>query len=430
MRYTVGMEGDNSVNARDPRPALPTLSLIGAIRARGKKLLGGEGAASSPTPSATTTFENSQHSTPTFGSSLSDLLKSRVKRPFSTASSDTTVSRAPAQPIISSSRDAGLQGLERKMSRLKSPTKGEEMDVEVAEASRGRMEQEQEHVTSEASPTRARVLAFSNPQASKQLAIRLDQSAATAVQSSALVPKSIVPLSSAVVPLPVWRTELVPASGTQMVLSTPPGSIHLRHQNNGAGIYITAEDFKLKKLEQRCNQHLYDTKWAFPLGPAHGLDRSAAIRCTEFICKNLYGCEAGDCLHQLMTSDVVEARRKANARLETVKASRAVPLSDVTLANLLLRRVDEMERRELRFDFLSCYRLSIRAAVCILVCITLGGNWQQRTQCFAAHQRQSATELARGLGGNWFSGHLGGGTKAQRVARKNHASAICFHSSC
>jgi hypothetical protein len=200
------MEGDNSVNARSSRPALPTLSWIDAIRARGKKLLGGEGAASSPTPSATTTFAtprgatNSQHSTSTFGSSLS---VSPTTRPLSTASSDTTVSRAPAQPSISSSRDAGLHGLERKMSRLKSPTKGEEMDVEVAEASCGGMKQEQEQVTSEARHARARVLALGNSQASNQLPIRLDQSAATAVQSSALVPQSIVPLSSALVPLPV-----------------------------------------------------------------------------------------------------------------------------------------------------------------------------------------------------------------------------------
>ena len=74
------------------------------------------------------------------------------------------------------------------------------MDVELGEAARGGMEQEQEQVTSEASHARARVLALGNSQASKQLPLRLEQSASTAVQSSALVPQS-----SALVPLPVWR---------------------------------------------------------------------------------------------------------------------------------------------------------------------------------------------------------------------------------
>ena len=214
------MEDDNSVNARNYRPALPTLSLIDAIRARGKRLLGGEGAASSPTPSATTTFAtpggapNSQGSTPSFGISLSDVLKSRSKRPLSTASADTTVSRVPVQPLISSSRDASLHGLECKMSRLRSPTKGDEMDVELGEAARGGMEQEQEQVTSEASHARARVLALGNSQASKQLPLRLEQSASTAVQPSALVPQSSAP-----VPVPVRHSRLVPVSGTEMVLS-------------------------------------------------------------------------------------------------------------------------------------------------------------------------------------------------------------------
>ena len=88
------------------------------------------------------------------------------------------------------------------------------MDVELGEAARGGMEQEQEQVTSEASHARDRVLALGNSQASKQLPLRLEQSASTAVQPSALVPQSSAP-----VPVPERRSRLVPVSGTEMVLS-------------------------------------------------------------------------------------------------------------------------------------------------------------------------------------------------------------------
>ena len=99
-------------------------------------------------------------------------------------------------------------------------------------------------------------------------------------------------------------------------------------------MYITAAEFKRTKLEQRGGQHLFDTKWAYPLGVSEPMERASLIRCTEFICKGIFGCEAGDCLHQFTTSDVSEARRKAQARLDVMKASRSVPLADVNLSNL------------------------------------------------------------------------------------------------
>lgn len=118
-----------------------------------------------------------------------------------------------------------------------------------------------------------------------------------------------------------------------LVLATPSqvvegGAVYLERSQR----YITQDQFKLIKMEQRTSQNLWSTDWAFPF-KGNGMERESWLRCRNFICKGINDCQAGDCLTHFETSDVEQARREVEARITDAKQGGLG--GDATLVNLL-----------------------------------------------------------------------------------------------
>ena len=167
---------------------------------------------------------------------------------------------------------------------------------------------------------------------------------------AALAPASHVAPPPPVRPLvPYQATQMVPASSRALVPHGGHASPHVGGTGTGTGtgavaalpvlgvagkgamtVYdakhviltnsmtkLTADDFRVKKAEQRSSQNYWKAEYAFPTGDVYERDSLVAAR--DFVCFGMQGCKIGDCCRLLETSDISDLRREAAVRAAALK---------------------------------------------------------------------------------------------------------------